>query len=190
MRRPAAAAAILLLAALLCAGCGVSDPYSQTTPSRQRPQPSSPAAAGEFSGQLLSPSQRPPGTPVEVARGTPAEVAREVASLAENWTGGTALQAFSRLAAISVGEARAEFEQIAASAHDELERAVGYSSSRATVAGVVVKGGGRVRHVIVVVRRRITSPELTNLPPEYEVALATLRRSGRGWAVSSWSPQP
>jgi hypothetical protein len=195
MRRAAAIGAALLLTAVLCAGCGVSNPYAEKTETAETEatgtstRTSQRAADGEQPG-YLTPSQRRPDWPQEVATGTPAEVARQVATLAGNWSNKTAPHAFRELAAVSVGEARAEFEQIAATAQTDVEQTLGYDRSSATVEGIVVKGTGRERHAIVVVRQQIASPELPHLPREYKVTLLTLREFPGGWAVSSWAPQP
>jgi hypothetical protein len=195
MRRAAAIIATLLLLAALCAGCGVSNPYAEKTETAEKestaegPRLSQRAADGEQPG-YLTPSQQPPRGPREVAQGTPAEVARQVATLAGNWSNKTAPHTFTELAAVSVGEARAEFEQIAATAQTDVEQTLGYDKSSAAVEGVVVKGAGRERQAIVVVRQQIASPELPHLPREYKVTLLTLREFPGGWAVSSWAPQP
>lgn len=194
MKRAAAIIATLLLVAL-CAGCGVSNPYAEKTETAEsettagNPRLSQRAADGEQPG-YLTPSQRPPSRPREVAPGTPAEVARQVATLAGNWSNKTAPRAFEELAAVSVGEARAEFEQVAVTSRTDVEQTLGYDRSSATVEGVVVKGTGRERQAIVVVRQQIASPELPHLPREYKVTLVTLRQFPGGWAVSSWAPQP
>jgi hypothetical protein len=185
MRRSILVAALFLVG-LTVAGCGLSDP-SAGTATAQRERLPKPEAAGEYTGHL-APALRA-GGPLEVVRGTPQAALRYAAGLAGNWTSATAAQAFSRLAAISAGEARAEFEQIAARARTDVQQVLGYSHSRATVEAVNVKGTGRSRQAIVVTKEQIATPELPHLPAEYRVTLVTLRDYGSGWAISSWSPQ-
>jgi hypothetical protein len=196
MRRAATSAALLLLLAVLGAGCGVGNPYTESTErtagseaSAGRPRLPRPAADGEQSIPPTTAQQRP-GWPREVAPGTPEEVARQVATLAGNWSNKTAPRTFAELAGVSVGDARTEFEQVAATAQTDVQETLGYDKSSATVVGVIVKGRGAVRHAIVVARQRISSPEIPDLPSEYKVTLVTLRSFPGGWAVSSWAPQP
>lgn len=193
MRRRATIAVLLVLAAIVCVGCGVADPYNEKTEatetSASRPRLPRPSADGEQPVQATG-TEPGAGSPAEVASGTPAEVARQVATLAENWSSATAPRAFSELAAVSVGAARTEFRQVAATARTDVQETLGYDKSQATVESVAVKGNGDTRHAIVVVHRRISSSELPNLPAEYKVTLITLRRLPGGWAVSSWAPQP
>lgn len=169
--------------AVLVGGCGIGNPYAETTREAEAP----PADAEATKKPAPDPDAGEP--PDEVVLARPQGTLRYAASLAGNWEGRAAVRAFSTLAALSTGAARAEFTQLASESRRDVEKAVGYSSSRASVVAVNVSGEGGFREAIVVTKRRIASNGAAH-PPEYEVTLATVTRWGKGWAISSWRPQP
>lgn len=180
-------ALLALLAAVVVAigGCGVSDPYAEST---QEEGEAPPADREPMKEPAADPDAGAP--PREVMVATPQGTLRYAATLAGNWKGTGAREAYSKLAALSTGSARAEFTKISAQAELDVQAAVGYTRSRASVAAVSVKGTGGFREGVIVTKQRIASAELAHLPAEYKVTLATLTRWGRGWAISSWEPQP
>jgi hypothetical protein len=171
--------------AVLVAGCGITDPYAETTREERARPPADHEVAKE-----PAPDPDAGAPPDEVVLATPQGTLRYAASLAGNWEGAGAVRAFSRLAALSTGQARAGFAKIASGASLDVEQTLGYSGSRAAVEAVSVKGEGGFREAIVVTKQRIGSAQLGYLPPEYKVTLATVTRWGKGWAISSWRPQP
>jgi hypothetical protein len=187
-QRLRAIALLALLAAVVVAigGCGVSDPYTESTQEEE-------AAARPADREPMkepAPDPDPGAPPKEVIPATPQGTLRYAASLAGNWKGAGATRAYSKLAALSTGSARAEFTKLAAQSELDVQAAVGYASTRASVAAVSVKGKGGFREAVVVTKQQIASAELTHLPAEYKVTLATVTRWGKGWAISSWEPQP
>ncbi len=173
----------LVTVTVAIAGCGVGDPYAETVKESDPPP-----AEVESAARPVAEAGR--AGPAEVVVSAPASTLRYAASLAGNWDTEGAVAAFSKLAAISTGEARSEFAQISARARSGVQAALGYSESESSVEAVSLKGGGRTREAIVVVRQRIATAQMPHLPPEYRVILATLSRWGNGWAISSWEPQP
>lgn len=186
MNRLSALLPVLLAASLAIAlvGCGVANPYEESSREDAGPPPADREAV-----EAPTPDSSPGAPPDEVVLTTPQGTLRYAASLAGNWEGGGAVRAFSRLATLSTGEARAEFSQLASEARLGVEQALGYSSSRATVEAVSLEGTGGFREAIVVTKQRIASEQIAHLPPEYVVTLATVTRWGKGWAISSWEPQ-
>jgi hypothetical protein len=177
--------ALLAAAVVAIGGCGVGDPYAESSreESAARPGDREP---------MKEPAQDPdPGAPPgEVILATPQATLRYAASLAGNWEGAGATRAYSKLAALSTGAARAEFTKTASQAELNVQAALGYTRSQAAVAAVSVKGTGGFREAVIVTKQRIASAELAHLPAEYKVTLATVTRWGRGWAISDWEPQP
>lgn len=180
-------ASLALLAAVVVAigGCGVVNPYAEST---QEEGDAPPADREPMKEPAPDPDAGAP--PEEVLMATPQGTLRYAASLAGNWEGGGARRAYSKLAALSTGSARAEFTKIASQAELDVQAAVGYTRTQASVAAVSVKGTGGFREAVIVTKQRIASAELDHLPAEYKVILATVTRWGGGWAISSWEPQP
>jgi hypothetical protein len=183
--RPVALLAVLAAAVVAIGGCGVGNPYAETT----KEEGEAPPADRE---PMKEPARDPDAgaPPEEIIVATPRGTLRYAAALAGNWEGAGARRAYSKLAALSTGSARAEFTKIASQAELDVQAAVGYTRTHASVAAVSVKGTGGFREAVIVTKQRIASAELTHLPAEYKVTLATLTRWGRGWAISDWEPQP
>jgi hypothetical protein len=180
-------ALLALLAAVVVTvgGCGVGNPYAETTNEEGKAPPP------DNEPEKRLPADPEAGSPPEeVLVATPQGTLRYAASLAGNWKGAGARRAYSKLAALSTGSARAEFTKIASQAELDVQAAVGYTRTQASVAAVSVKGEGGFREAVIVTKQRIASAELAHLPAEYKVTLATLTRWGRGWAISAWEPQP
>lgn len=187
---------LLLTTALLSvalAGCGIENPYDEkpdddrtrTAPRVDALPPAPPD--GELPGVSTA------GPEPDRYRGagtTPQATLRRAATLAGNWTSESAPTAYRALAALSTGDARAAFEQIAAGARADVQQAGAEARASATVEAVVVRGSGTLRHSIVVTHERVVSARLPDLPAEYRVTLATVRRRGDAWVIANWAPQP
>lgn len=174
---------LALLLAVMLAGCAVAVPEEDRAAGTAGGLPD-PPAGGEFpaaGGRASDPG------PFPEAQSTPEATLRHAALLAGNWTSANAPDRFRRLADLSAGDARAEFERIAAGARSDVEQA---TRARATVEAVAMRSDGAVRHAIAVTRHRFASPELPALAHEYKVTLATLERRAGRWVIVEWSPQP
>ena len=186
---------VLILAALLLAGCAPADPYSDDTarPSTGAPPtgqagPRSPAPEfGELPGRapraLLDEETHFPR-----AGKTPEATLRSAALLFGNWTSATAPARLRRIAALSVDQAHAELSQAAAQALNDGQQ--GGARSRATVEAARVRGTGERRVALVVTRERVAAPDLPSAGWRYRVTTATLERRPDGWVISRWAPQP
>lgn len=197
MRRSSRAHRLALLAPLLAvlgSGCAPEDPYTSDRPDapaqHQRAEthePAVPPESGELSGRaprelLDEPTQFPE------AGETPQATLALAARLYGNWTSTTASRQLTRIAALAVGQARAELRQAAAqSTIDHQQRA---ARSRATVEAINVRGRGRRRQGLVVTRERVRGPDLPFEGWRYRVTLAAIERRANSWVVSRWMPQP
>jgi hypothetical protein len=127
--------------------------------------------------------------PPDATAATPLAALRRVALASGNWTAETIDLAFRRAEALSVGAARAELVHQAAEIRAGLAAAPLGFRSRTTVEGVILRGAGQRRNAIVVTRTIMTGGGIRGEGREYTVTLATLDRSGQGWAISRWSPE-
>lgn len=201
-RRLTALLAALLVLLALSAGCGPDDPYSKDnaardrTQQRDRPKPppapadptAEPPADGELPGTVPQELREAEPTQFPGAGGTPRATLRRAAGLYYNWTSATAPEAFRKMAAISVGGARAQLRQVAAqSGIDAQQKGV---RSRSEVTSMRVTGSGRRRAATIVTRDTVTGPGLPDSGPQYHVTRAQLvQRAGR-WVIARWEPQP
>ncbi len=203
-RATAAALAAVLSILVLTAGCGPDDPYSEGNAARERteqrppraqqppPRPADPAqqppADGELAGTVPQELRDPEPTRFPGAGSTPRATLRRAATLYGNWTSATAPEAFRKIAAISVGDARAQLRQVAAqSAIDAQQEGV---RSRSELTSLRLAGRGGQRSATIVTRDTVTGPGLPDTGPQYHVTRAQLvQRSGR-WVIARWEPQP
>jgi hypothetical protein len=192
--RPPLLAAVLVVGSL--SACGLSDPYASnhgSAPTAGSPPSASPRAiggapaSGELSGRaparLL---ERPTSFPG--AAETPAETVRRAARLYGNWTSATAGRRLDRIAALSIGSARAELRRAAAQSGADAQQQGVRSSS--TIEAVQLRGAGRHRSAVVVTRDQVHGRGLPDEGWRYHVTLAALERRGGRWVISRWALQP
>ena len=186
-----------LVIALALAGCGIANPYGRRSSTETATAPvttSSPVRsrdpAPERGGRIPAAAAR---TQRALAAGAalPSEQAAldRYASLDSNWTAANVGHVQDELAAISLGQARAQAQQAAASyARDStLQR------SHVTNTGAVVAiAPSRVtagEWVIVTREQTIGRGEYAGLPPTLHVTYAQLVHVARGWIVDQWQSQ-
>ena len=189
-----------LAAAVLQAGCAPEDPYSAGHPDARsnraapaelpaaRPSdPVAPPASGELPGSapralLAEPTRFP------AAATTPQDTLAQAARLYGNWTSASASRRLARIAALSVGQARAELSQAAAqAATDSQQRG---ARSRARVEAIDLDGRGPRRRALVVTRELVIAPDLPAQGWRYRLTVAALERRNSKWVISRWAPQP
>ena len=189
MRSRGLASVLVLLAV---GGCGPEDPYASNDQAAgvRRPATDPQGSArglpeGELPGTVPQPARQQ-----RVARPArdPENALREAAALYGNWSSATAPARFRLLAAMSIGEARAQLRQIAAQAEADTQQRGITSSSR--VISVAVSGHGRRRRGEVVLRSRATGPSLPAQDTQVVVVEAAVARQGKGWVITRWEPQP
>jgi len=201
MPAPPKTVGIALLAVLLT-GCGISDPYTNTTTTSTTPTATSSSAPAASTVTNADPAPERGGTIPQAARAaqskaagragapTPQAALERYASWYVNWTAQTVTGVQRQLAAISLGQARAQALQAAASyPHD---RAL--STSRVANHGSVISiapghGAAATWWVIVTQEHTTGTGDYTGLPATDHVTYAQLQHTRSGWIVSQWSPQ-
>ena len=178
---------VLMLAAacaLMVSGCGLTDPYSASSSSRGTPGTTATIAAGERDGPA-APS--PAGVGAGAARASPAAVLSRYGRLYVNWSWATVAADERRLAALSVGQARAQ--ALAAAARPERMLARYRVRNEGEVVAIAAgRGVERGRWVVVSDERTSGDGPYEGLPARSHVTWATVQRTGSGWVVSGWYP--
>jgi hypothetical protein len=187
-----------LAASAVLAGCGLANPYATTTTDTASrttisaspttidhdPQP-------ERGGAIPSSAEHRQDTAsVSAARRTPGAALAHYADLYINWTASGVTATETVLASVSVGSARAEALQAAASyRHDNTLLKSQVRNSGTIVA--ITRGVGVAAGDWVVVTRETTTGrgDYQGLPSQLHVTYAQLNRTSTGWVISSWSPQ-
>jgi type IV pilus biogenesis protein CpaD/CtpE len=164
-RRALTLSSLAVLVAVLLAGCGISDPYTQP------PQAKIPAAAPP----MASDSQ-PSGSSRQVVEGfTQAWV---------NWSAATLPTQRHLLAALATGGLAGELRRDAAQAlRTQLEQDSG-AYSHGHLIGIIREGGGR----LVLVTYEVSAPVGGAAQSGYHVYLARTQQTDQGWRVSEWQP--
>jgi hypothetical protein len=180
-------------------GCGIKDPYagralpttteSPSTSTTTTPQAGDPVP--ERGGTI------PPGAQTAqqqiVARAgarTPQAALGRYAQLEVNWNAGDVGRVQRDLAAISLGQARAEALQAAAS--DGRDSVLQHSkvANSGTVVGVAQgQDTAAGRWVIVTSERTTGAGAYAGLPAALHVTYATVTHTRSGWIVKTWQPQ-
>jgi hypothetical protein len=121
---------------------------------------------------------------------SPQTALERYATLDINWTAKTVAAVQHKLAALSVGQARAQALQAAASySHDNVLQASQVANTGTVIA--IAPGQGAEASAWVVVTREQTSGQgdYAGLPATDHVTVAQVEHIARGWVISSWSPR-
>ena len=196
-RRLTAYLLLTALAATALTGCGITDPYAvhraitSTTGSSSTPTAADADPAPERGGTIPNAARAAQNTPAAGAgRPSPQAALERYADLDINWSATTVAAVQRQLAAICVGQARAQALQAAASyGHDSTLQASQVANSGTVIA--IAAGQGPAAGSWVIVTRETTTGqgEYAGLPPTDQVTVAQVQRTRGGWFVSSWSPQ-
>jgi predicted small lipoprotein YifL len=197
LRLPAALAIVLTLA-----GCGLSDPYTSQHPATTSTSTSAISTTTTATVPNADPAPERGGTIPNAAHAvqnklaasagmpTPQAALERYANLDINWTARTVAGIQDQLAAISVGQARAQALQAAASyGHDSTLQASQVANTGNVVA--IAPGQGPATGLWVIVTRESTTGEgdYAGLPPTDHVTDAQVEHTHHGFVVSAWSPQ-
>ena len=197
LRLPAALAIVLTLA-----GCGLSDPYTSQHPATTSTSTSAISTTTTATVPNADPAPERGGTIPNAAHAaqsklaasagmaTPQAALERYANLDINWTAHTVAGTQDQLAAISVGEARAQALQAAASyGHDSTLQASQVANTGTVIA--IAPGQGSAAGLWVIVTRETTTGEgdYAGLPPTDHVTDAQVEHTQHGLVVSAWSPQ-
>jgi len=182
--------AAVALAVLTTTGCSLQSPYS---PAPAPALASSASDAGdpapERGGQIPAGAQAAqdalaPGG----AQPTPQAALNRYTQIAVNWSWRDLTHVQRHLASISLGQARAQALQAAASANATL-RAQQITNSGQPVT-IAAGQGAAVGQWVIVTREHTTGQgSYGGLPPTLHVTYARLTHTSQGFVVSQWQPQ-
>lgn len=196
MRRTLIASLVLsALGAVALAGCGITDPYSTRQPVTTTTSASTTAvtdgdSAPERGGTIPAGARAAQSriTP-SASRTTPDAALEQYARLYVNWSAHTVVEVQRQLAALSIGQARAQALQAAASyARDQTLAQSGVANSGHLVAitpSLTTSG----LWVLVTSEQTTGKGDYSGLPPTLHVIYARLTRTASGFVVSEWAPQ-
>jgi hypothetical protein len=189
------AAAVVTVA---IAGCGLTDPYQQHTIT-SRPTTATPAPppsdqadpAPERGGTTPQSTHTEQSTLApDAALASPQAAVERYARVYLNWTARDVVQAQRRLASISLGQARAQALQAAASAARDGELAASRLANHGQVIALAPgQASAAGRWVIVTSERTTGQGDYPGLPPTQHIIYAQLTRTRSGYVVSQWAPQ-
>jgi hypothetical protein len=199
MRRSRFTCAVLGAAgAVVLGGCGIADPYAGKHPSAAVTSQSAlasssstdaepvPERGGTIPAGAQAAQQRVAGGAGQV---TPQAALALYARLDTNWSARTVESLQQHLAAISVGQARAQALQAAASYRSDATlqaSAVANSGHLVTIAQSLATPG---QWVLVTSERTTGKGDYAGLPPTLHVTYAQVTHTSSGWVVSEWAPQ-
>jgi len=189
-------AAAAVTVALLAAGCtGISDPYaSGTTRSRSATTPPAPDAgdpAAERGGTIPAATRAAQGKLVQRSvQPTPQAAVARYAQLYANWSAANVVARQRQLAAISLGQARTQALQAAASAKADTVLARSHVANTGEIVAIVAGEGPAAGEWVIVTREQTSGRgDYAGLPPTLHVTYSQVTRTPHGWVVSSWAPQ-
>ncbi|MGI8559710.1 MAG: hypothetical protein ACR2ND_15645 [Solirubrobacteraceae bacterium] len=205
-RRRALGRMMTVLAAAIVAGqltgcAGLKDPYQAPTRTT-RSAPTTATATATTPADASDPAPERGGTIPErlqsaqgrlaagAARPSPQAALERYALLYVNWNAADVAATERQLASISLGQARAQASQAAASAaRDTLLTRSRVHNTGQLVA--VAQGQGAAGGQWVIVTRELTTGQgdYAGLPPSLHVNYAQVTHRSSGWVVSEWAPQ-
>ena len=189
--------ALALTFALALVGCGIKDPYAgralrtTTTSTSTSTTPQAGDPVSERGGTIPSGAQ---STQQQLAARagarTPQAALSRYAQLEINWNAGDVGRIQRELAAISLGQARAEALQAAASdGRDSVLQRSKVANSGTVVSIARGQTAAAGRWVIVTSESTAGAGAYAGLPAGLHVTYATLTRARSGWIVETWQPQ-
>jgi len=197
----------LALLALALAGCGITDPYQTRAQKTSSAVSAKSSTAGSTSSTTAAaeagdpPSERggtiPPAAQAaqnQVAGAAPAATPQAAlgryASLYVNWTAANVVAGQRQLAAISLGQARGQALQAAASAARDPELTHSQVANHGQLIALTPGQGAAGAEWVLVTREQTTGQgQYTGLPATLHVIYAQLTHTGNGWVVTRWEPQ-
>jgi hypothetical protein len=169
-------AAVIPTLALALAGCSLAPAAPRSTSTNSSHEVPTPA-----------PTQRV----IAVATG-PLTAIEAFATAYINWSAHTVSARMRALAALSVGQARAEVTLAAAQTGRDYELLRGGISNAGTVRAVAPVMSARNQYAVVTLERTsaTNTSAYNGLKPAWHLALATVvREPNGGWVVSHWQPE-
>ncbi len=180
---------------LACAGLSGCDPLGgprgTLAPGGRRSTTSeSKLSRAQVTHEYPAPAPRPQAAAAFSA--SPVEAVRTFAVSYINWSADTVATQMSRLADLSVGQARSAMQLAAAQTANDYELERGGIANHGTVEAVAPLRGGDPRYAVVT--REWTTATLSTayqgLRPAWHVAVASVAQLAPGrWVVSGWQPE-
>jgi hypothetical protein len=203
MRRTSPVVIPAAITALIISGCGITDPYrvhrgspppqtssATTAATATTPVDPSERPAGSYPPGQLSTGPTGPTRSVQAGAITPEAALERYAQIDTNWTATTLARTQQQLAQVSLGAARANALQAAASyGHDPILLHSHVTNTGAVVAISAGKGPAAGQWVVVTSERTTGTGDYVGLPAQLHVTYARLVRANGGWEVSAWSPR-
>jgi hypothetical protein len=190
---------ITVLVAVALGACGLPNPYQSTT---TRSTTTTAATTATAPGDQRDPAPERGGTSpttaeaaqnkpaAGAARPSPQAALERYAATYLNWDAAHVIAIQRQLASISLGQARAQALQAAASASRDSQLT---NSDVANHGHVVAISPGQTtatgRWVIVTSERTGGHGDYQDLPPTLHIIYAQLTNTSQGWVVSRWQPQ-
>ena len=123
-------------------------------------------------------------------RTSPQAALARYAELYVNWTAAGVAANQRQLAAISLGQARAQALQAAASLARDPELTKSAVSNTGSVVAIAPGQGAAAGLWVIVTREQtIGKGDYAGLPPTLHVIYAQLTRTANGWVVTRWQPE-
>jgi hypothetical protein len=188
-------AAIALCAAIPLAGCAsLQDPDAHLGHTTTRSTPtitvSDPTPAPERNGTI------PPAASLvqrqlapDAAAASPVLALERYAERWSNWTAATVIADQRALAALSLGQARAQALQAIASLRQDRTLTASHVANRGQVIAISPQLTTPDQWVIVTSETTTGQGDYAGLPPTLHVTYARVTRTRQGYVVSVWSPQ-
>ena len=189
------------LAACLLAGCGLSDPYQHSdshasaTTARSSTTTSTAADAGD------PPPERGGRVPAQTsavedrvaataASRTPEAAVRRYTELYINWQSGQLVAHQRQLAQLSIGAARLQAQQAAASASADTQLHTDQVANHGQIVSAAPGVGPAAGKWVIVTSEKTTGQgDYTGLPAAIHVTYAAVTHTSHGWVISQWTPQ-
>jgi hypothetical protein len=191
--------AAIAVAAVVLAGCGIADPYAARVHSTSTTASTSTAITNPQAGDPVPERNGtvPPGVwsaqnKLSTNAGAPTEEAAltRYALIEINWTSSSIGHVQRELAALSLGQARAQALQAAASDGRDSILQHSHVANSGTVVGVAQgQGTAAGRWMIVTSERTTGAGAYAGLPAALHVTYATVTHARSGWIVETWQPQ-
>jgi hypothetical protein len=188
---------LAIAAAAAIAGCGLHDPYRTTTTSSSPARhASAPAAdqrdpAPERGGTIPNNARAAQRTRAAgAARPTPQEALARYAAAYLDWNADNVIRVQRALASISLGQARAQAQQAAATAARDPQLTHRHVANHGQAIAIAPGEHAAAGQWVIVTSEQTTGDgDYHELPPTLHVIYAQLTHTGRGWVVSEWQPQ-
>lgn len=200
-RRPAALTIAAATVALAAAGCGIANPYANTT-ARTHAATSTAPSRPALTGAAADPVPERGGTiPTSVTRTqsrlasgagapTPRAALQRYAQIYINWTAGDLPARQQHLASMSLGSARAQALQAAASYRHDTTLISSHVTNTGTVVAITPGQGAAAGQWVVVTSETTRGRgDYQGLPTQLHVTYAQLTHTPNGWLITAWEPR-